>query len=425
MEEKNIPLVDEVDVATAEMDIPFPLLEYKNRLNKIRRAMAKQNIDLLYVTNPENICYISGYNAAWFRGNSPMGWSESAVTGIAIHVDHDKFILFDVPDEYGITMWSTVSTDTRIYHDSPHGKYLGKKFEAVKEGSSLIDLIVRDLKAEGWTGGRTAIEMGSYRPTRLVSEMFQAALEDADCEVVDGTKIVRQVRFIKSPMELRYIETATRLADIGMQAAVDFIRPGVTELEIVAEYTNAMYQAGGENMGIVNLVHAGPERVWCRHPNASRRKVMPGDPIEIDLCGVYNRYHSNQSRCFSVGEPDPKFAELYGQSRKSMLKVKEIIKPNMYVNDFMKQMEGFYKEEGMEPPLWFGGYEIGLSFPPDWVGEFYYDPYTYTDHEGVRFSAGAVVNFETGFGINDTLIFTEDEAKVVGTTPWDLQIIEY
>ncbi|MET3289216.1 UNVERIFIED_CONTAM: Xaa-Pro aminopeptidase [Brevibacillus sp. OAP136] len=421
MTKANILIQDELDVATSEMELAFPILEYKNRLNKIRKAMAEQNIDLLYITNPENLYYVSGYSAAWYRGNPPTAWSESAASGIAIHVDHDKFILFDVVDELGITMWSTVSTDSRIYHDSPHGKYLGKHFEAVADGMSFIDMIVRDLKNEGWTGGRTAIEMGSYRPVRPISEKLQATLEAANCEVVDGTKIVRDVRFIKSPMELRYIETASKIADIGMQAALNVMKPGITELDIVAEYTYAMHKAGGENMAIVGLVHAGPERVWCRHPNASRRLIMPGDPIEVDLSGVYYRYHSNLSRCFSIGEPDPKFAATYAQSKKSMMKVKEIIKPNMYVNDFMSQMNAFYKEEGMEPPLWFGGYEVGISYPPDWVGEFVYD--TSTDHEGVQFAPGAVVNFETGFGINDTLIFTKDEAKILGTTPWDLLIV--
>jgi len=34
-----------------------------------------------------------------------------------------------------------------------------------------------------------------------------------------------------------------------------------------------------------------------------------------------------------------------------------------------------------------------------------------------------VVNFENGFGIIDTLIFTETEAKILGETPWELQIL--
>lgn len=423
MTKRNIKVAEELDVCAAEVQLPFPLAEYKNRLNKIRRVMAERDIELLYVSNPENLFYISGYNATWFRGNSSTLWDDSCATGLAIHIDHDDFILFDVPDEEGITEWSTVSTDTRIYYDIPEGEMYGKTYETVSATMSLVDLIVRDLKDKGWTGGRTAIERGSYKPNPLVSERMKHTLEAADCEVVDGTDIVRIVRGIKSPMELRYIETASRLADIGMEAVAKVIKPGITELDIVAEYTYAMYKAGGENMAIVNMVRSGAERVWCFHAPASRRIIMRGDPIGVDLCGVYNRYHANQCRYFSVGKPEKKLLENYTNAKKAMLKVKEIIKPNMYVNDFLDEMKNFYKEENIwGQQYWIGGYELGVSFPPDWVGEFVYDPYL--DNSGKRFVPGTVVNFETGFGIIDTLMFKEDEAKILGETTWDLQTIE-
>lgn len=424
MGRNNIAIMDEVDVCAAEVELPFPIAEYQNRLNKIRKSMSEKNIDLLYLSSPESLFYVSGYNAAWFRGNSSTRWFDACATGIAIHVDHDKFILFDVPDEEGIALWSTVSTDTRIFYDIPAGEMYGKSYESVSDEFDFADLIVRDLKAEGWTKGRAAIEMGSYRPNRLISEKMQAALEEAGCiEVVDGTKIVRDVRTIKSPMEIRYIETASRIADIGMEAVLNCLQPGITELDIVAEYTYAMHKAGGENMGIPQMVRSGPEKVWCFHAPASRRILMPGDPVGVDLCGVYNRYHSNQCRYFSVGEPDPKFADKYAKGTKAMQKVKEIIKPHMLVDDFLGQMMQFYKEEGVVgEQYWIGGYELGIAFPPDWVGEFVYDPYL--DNEGARFEPGMVVNFETGFGIIDTLVFTEEEAKILGNTTWDLQIVE-
>src|SRR5699024_1697308 len=231
----EIIINEELDIGSAELNVPFPLAEYKNRLNKIRKSMQEKGIDLLYVTEPENLFYISGYNVTWFRANSSTQWHDATVTGIAIHVDHDKFIHFEVPDEEGITEHSSVCTDTRIYYDIPAGEMYGKTYESVSDDMDMIDLIVRDLKEEGWTGGRTALEMGSYRPNRLISEKMQERFENTGCEVVDGTKIVRDVRSIKSPLEISYIETATRITDIGMKAIADVIKPGITELDIVAE----------------------------------------------------------------------------------------------------------------------------------------------------------------------------------------------
>lgn len=74
--------------------------------------------------------------------------------------------------------------------------------------------------------------MGSYRPNRRVSERCQVALEAKGCTVVDGTEIVREVRSFKSPAEMVCVEKAARIADIGLEAARETLRPGITELEL-------------------------------------------------------------------------------------------------------------------------------------------------------------------------------------------------
>lgn len=117
MSKTKIIIEEDVSVGGAELHVPFPLAEYKNRLNKIRKSMQEAEIDLLYVTEPENLFYISGYNVTWFRGNSSTTWNDSTVAGIAIHVDHDKFIQFDLPDEEGVLQHSSICTDQRIYYD--------------------------------------------------------------------------------------------------------------------------------------------------------------------------------------------------------------------------------------------------------------------------------------------------------------------
>lgn len=156
MSKTKIIIEEDVSVGGAELHVPFPLAEYKNRLNKIRKSMQEAEIDLLYVTEPENLFYISGYNVTWFRGNSSTTWNDSTVAGIAIHVDHDKFIQFDLPDEEGVLQHSSICTDQRIYYDIPGGEMYGKEYESASDDVDLIDLYVRDLKAEGWLGGRAS-----------------------------------------------------------------------------------------------------------------------------------------------------------------------------------------------------------------------------------------------------------------------------
>lgn len=426
MSSEKIKVLEELGVVSEDVELAFPLYEFKNRLNKVRKKMQEKGIDMMYITMPESMYYISGLRLNWYQMNSSPMWDSSKATGIAIHVNSDKFILFAIPDEEHAVYGSTCSTDSRFIPDVP-GEVLmfGKKLEAAdEEGQLPMDLIVKNLKEEGWLHGKIALEKGSPRPNWRTGMILQDKFIQAGCEsVVDGTEILLEIRGKKSPLELNYIEKATVLADIGHKAILDGVYEGMTERELVSVYTDAMYRAGGDSMAIVDQVGFGKGKAWWVHSPAGRKKLMIGDPIRVDLCGVYNRYHSNQARNYSFGKPDSELLENCQRGALIMNKVKEIIKTDMYINDFWDQLKSFMKKEGMwGMQYWLGGYELGIAFPPDWCGNFVYD--SFVDMKDSRFEEGMVVNFESGFGIVDTLMFKKDEAKILGTTPWDLQVIE-
>lgn len=423
-EKKPIKIMPDLPVICENTQLPFPLAEYQNRLRKIRLAMEEKGIELLYLTMPESLYYVSGMNMTWYKANSSPDWYDTINTGIAIHVDHDHFILFEGTDEAGCMYGSTCATDIRIKEDLPGSAMLGRTYDAPAEGQDFLDLIIADLKQEGWLTKNVALEMGSYRPNRLVSEKFEQKLKAQDCNVMDGTDIVRLIRRYKSPLEMNYVVKAAAIADIGHKAVLDHLRAGRTELEMVGIYTHAMMAAGGESMGIVDMVRSGKGKLWWGHGPASRKIILQGEPVGVDLSGVYNRYHANVCRYYHVGEPDAKYEKLYHDGNVEVMKhVREILKPNMLINDFYADLKRFYKETGIwEEQCWLGGYELGISFPPDWCGSFVHD--VYKDAGDERFEPGMVMNFETGFGVVDTVIFTEEKAEILGNTSWELGVVE-
>jgi Xaa-Pro aminopeptidase len=48
------------------MELGFSLAEYKTRLQVIRRHMETSKIDLLWLTAPESLYYVSGYSCEWY-----------------------------------------------------------------------------------------------------------------------------------------------------------------------------------------------------------------------------------------------------------------------------------------------------------------------------------------------------------------------
>ena len=53
--------------------LPFPLEEYRARRCRVQAAMDDRGIDVLYVTSPANLCYLTGYEAIWYPSRLPLG----------------------------------------------------------------------------------------------------------------------------------------------------------------------------------------------------------------------------------------------------------------------------------------------------------------------------------------------------------------
>lgn len=392
-----------------EMELPFTLSEYKERMTKVKEVMAKQKVDLLYCTAPGSLFYLTGWQADW--------WNPKSLDGIAIKQDADKFILFTNHDEDILVHTGTIATDFRI-----EDKYF------------MVDpeFIIRNLRQEGWLKGTIGLEKWSFHPDTPTIENFQSALEKEGCAVVDSSDVIREIMWIKSPQELVYVRKAAAIADIGMKAGINAIKPGATELDIRAEIAYTMGKAGGENPSIVTMVQTG-QRTMTVHSPTSRHAVMPGDLVSIDLCGVYHRYHVDVARMISVGEPHPKVAKQIDLSLKGLPVLLENIKPNCPVTNVTKALEAYFKEAGIwEDRWWSGGYDLPVSFPPDWCGSFWYTTGEEYAPDKV-FSPGMVVNYETDFYlpqgagmslIIDTLEITDGGAKVLSKIPNALVVVE-
>ena len=397
-----------------DLEVPFSREEFAGRLERIRKAMEAGNVDLLFVSAPEGLYYVSGFLSDWYQAQSPMIWPPTS--GIAIHRDSGRTIHFETEAEETLVKFTSVSSDLRVPPD---------------DGTSMIDFIAAELADMGWLSGMVGLEMFSYRPNRGHSELFEAALAAAGATVVDATNILRDVRRIKSPRELDYMREAGRLADIGMAAARDALEVGATELEIHAVMTYAMLKAGGEPAAIQLPVTSG-KRTGAPHALASHKKIQPGEIVLVDICGVSRCYHTNLARTFSMGEPHPAVAAQIKNSSGLFADLPQILKPSMRVAELTGYARDYYKEHGLwDDRGWVGGYELGIAIPPDWDGPFTYD--ADVDPGDATLDPGMVINLESdvylpeGAGsslVINTMEFSDTSVSRLTHFPDGLQVIE-
>jgi Xaa-Pro aminopeptidase len=330
--------------------LPFDDQEYAGRLSRVREAMAKANIDLMWVTSPEGMCYLHGYESSWYRSNSSTKWMPAM--GTTVHVDHDKVILWDAENE--------IPSHAKDRRPVSRG---GVRTDAPKS-------LATALQQEGWLkpGTRLGMEFGSYLPNRNVSHRFEAGFAAAGAKVVDGTPLMLGVRLVKSPAEIAAHEQAAKFAAIGHRAIVENFRPDITELELYGAVKQAMYSNGSEVPGL-DMAIIPPHGL--SHFLPTRRQIKAGEPFASDICGVFKRYHTNIARTYFWGDPPAEMIRLAKASEGAFEVLTHSAKAGTPVSATAAALRRFYQEQGVWDNRWYvGGYELGIAMQPDWVGEF-------------------------------------------------------
>jgi Xaa-Pro dipeptidase len=395
-----------MELRAREPDIPFPQEEYDARLEKLRGRMTDAGIDTLLVSSPEGACWLHGYRSRWNKMQSPTEWPPLQMT--AVHADSGRYIAFDTTEHEDMLRMTSVSQDNRL--------------SVAENMAGMLPFIVNELAAEGWLGGTVGIEKWSPVPNRATSEAIEAQLVAHGSTIVDASALVREVRRIKSPRELAYIEEAVRICDVGLRALAESLKPGITELEAWAEMMRAMAAEGGEPAGIHECVVVGPAELG--HMFSSKRPIRAGEYLFADPCGVVYRYHGNVAKAFFIGEPPKealRIAEIEAGAYELLCSTAKAGTP---VRDVNRVLRAYYQDAGVwGMHAWTGGYELGIAFPPDWVGEFVF---TVDDEDPEEvFEAGMVTNYESmvHFAMIDTIVYEENGARALSGLPHELVVV--
>jgi Xaa-Pro aminopeptidase len=282
----------------------------------------------------------------------------------------------------------------------------------------MLGFIVGQLADEGWLADTVGVEKYSHVPNAAVAALVQEAIEARGATVVDGTDAARRVRRHKSPAEIAYVEKAAEICDTGLLHLGQVLRPGMTELEAWAEMTSAMAQAGGEPAALHNTAVLGG--IGVGHTIAGRRVLREGDFLEVDPCGVYNHYHANRNMVYFLGEAPQAAVALMEVLAGAYDVIRTAGTVGTPVRDLNQALKDYYIEQGvwhLNSQYWVGGYELGISFPPDWVGDWLYTVNS-VDAPGV-IEEGLVTNFESiiGLGILDTIVYQAAGTRTLSKIP--------
>jgi len=260
----------------------FPAQTYLERIDAIKRRLINQALEALVVNNPSNINYLSGFDSLGFL------WYQSLI--ISPKMTEPIFITRTSEEPCA---WELSCIENAIFYD------------ITKEDP--LRIVAEMLAQAGLSHARVGLEMSASTFSPLQFQSLCGYLSEAHFE--DGSLVVAEERLIKSPQEIAYQRSAARMADLGMQAAFDALRPGISEVEVAGIVARALGEAGSEYAAISPMCATG-RRSTMTHAMPHRQTISYGDVVILEHAGVCNRYHATLMRTAVIGQPTPRIQEV-------------------------------------------------------------------------------------------------------------------
>ena len=138
----------------------------------------------------------------------------------------------------------------------------------------------------------------------------------------------------KAPEEVAAIRLANRVANIGLRAFAENLKPDVTEAEVAAEVESSIYRQIG-NAGIFHsrgwaMVQSGPCSADAGRFNRSTgRRLRTGDLVLIELATCVNGYWSDLTRTAPVGSPRAELESILTIVREAQSAAIDAIRPGV------------------------------------------------------------------------------------------------
>jgi Xaa-Pro aminopeptidase len=379
--------------------LPFDIGEYRTRQQRVRAAMSARGIDLLYVSSPSNLCYLSGYAAIWYPNRLPVG----------LIIDHaDPAVLFIDWTRHASYVSTRVLCDELLLVDY----------------ADAVASVAASFAKRGWSKRTIGIEWSSPTPCAPVMSALAQRLRDMGCSLLSGDWLVDQIRLYKSAAELARIRRAAAIADSALLQLQCDLQPGMTALGVSAHLAKLLAERGSEIAATPPLVNAGPTAYGDTHALPGRRSIQPGDVVAVDCCAVVDRYHANLARTFAIGRPNARAAAFLEHAAGSILELQRKARLGEDPRAAAACAERLVREHiPAENIWWIGGYSLGIAFAPSWVG------HTYLANDGLEkchLHPGYVSNYENVFldrkdgfeaAYIDTIVMTEQGLQILSSLP--------
>lgn len=358
---------------------------HQSRRSKLITAVRKAQLDLLIVSHPPNVTYLTGF------------------TG-------DASCLLIGPKR--TLMVSDSRFETQLADECP-----GLATEIRTSKTQTADFLAEVLGKLGKLGMQRVGFESAYTTVATHNALAEKA---TDITLTPSSGLVEELRQIKDSEEIAAIRDAIYLAERGYAVIRSLMIPEMTEREVAHELEHAMRRFGALRAAFEPIVGVGPQAA-LPHYRAGLRTLQESPFVLIDWGAVEpGGYHSDLTRVIATSKIPPKLDKLHRVVMNARQAALDAIQPGAACQQVDAAARKVIEDAGFGKYFGHGlGHGIGLEI-----------------HESTRFSPiskdtlqpGMVLTVEPGiylpgFGgvrLEDDVLITRDGYEILSSVPLEL-----
>jgi len=318
----------------SKVKLPFTDKEYKNRSNKLREEMSKNNLDMIILTSMHNIAYYTGFIYCSFGRPYGCVITNKKVVTVSANIDAGQ-------------PWRRSAYDNIIYTDWKRDNFL----------KSIVSIIGRDEPPKN-------IGIEHDHITLEVENKLKSIFSFSNFS--DISKKLTNLRMIKSKEEIDIIKNGARIADIGAEEIVKHIKVGESELEIAIAGRDRMEREiaktypDAEYMDTWVWFQSGINTDGAHNPKTSR-KLKSGDILSLNTFPMISGYYTALERTLFLETIDDASLKAWEANIKVHERGIELVKPGVKCSEICHELNDLFAQLGYLQYRTFGyGHSFGV-----------------------------------------------------------------
>ena len=382
----------------------------EKRVERVRQAMRSAGLDALLLWKNENVRYVTSLRAQIIAGKSAV------LNGCLLLPDAAPILLASGGE---VQRAKIVMPWIEEIHAVPimeaRGLVRGMTESTLKPLFERFNL----------SSARVGLDESGYVLVQALGELLP------QLQLADGDAVMHQARLIKLPEELALMEEAAAIAEAVTQTAIDAVRPGVRETDVVAEAMHTLFRLGGEQAHVDTPFVASGEHMAPPNRIPSDKIIRDGDLVFIDIGAGWSGYWGDMGRTVICGRPARRQQEVYTAVHEALAAATAAMKEGNTNDDVALAVRQAAAKHGLEDNFisLFIGHGVGIgSNEPPYIGEDLPGAETVVLKSGMTFAVEPLiwvpgVRGGAGVRLEDTIVVTADGGRALTRTAFDDRLL--